>query len=111
MKRKVRLELISVRIRECLDFLFDTRVVDTDTEYHDGRHPKKILSRYERRKKGKHPEAYLDQQCPFMTLVFSLDMVMGEETKGTTNQLDAALLKNGIGNTQKHVGMSGNISP
>ena len=33
--------------------VFDICVVDTDTDYFDGRHPHKILSQHEHRKKGK----------------------------------------------------------
>ena len=38
----------------------------------DGRHPYKILSQYERRKKVKYIEAFLEGQFQFMRLVLSV---------------------------------------
>ena len=44
-------------------------------------------------------------------IVFSVDGVMREETRTATRKLADSLLKNGIGNTRKHVGMSKNVYP
>ena len=66
-------------------------VVDTESVSYDGRHPHKILSQHERRKKGGYLEAFLDRRRHLTPLVFSVDGVMGEETKVETKQLDDAL--------------------
>ena len=44
-----------------------------------------------------------------MTLVLSVDWLMGKDTKAATKQLDDVLSKNGIGNTRKHAGMTGTV--
>ena len=70
---------------------FDVHIVVKDAASYYGRHPHKILSRNERRQKGKYLETCLKTRRHFMSLVFSVDGVMEEEKKSATKQLAAAL--------------------
>ena len=87
-----------MEIRECsasgilVGFFFDVHVVDTYAASYDGVNPHKFLYQHERRKKGEYLEACLDILWPFMPPVFSVDRVMGGDTKLSTKQLDFALL-------------------
>ena len=47
--------------------------VDIDTASYDEKHPHKILSQNEQRKKGKYLEAYHQRQCDFSPSVFLVD--------------------------------------
>ena len=50
-----------------------------------------ILSQHQRRKKGKYIETFLERRRHFMTLVFSVDGVMGDETHAAPKKLYASL--------------------
>ena len=71
--------------------VLNVHIVGTDSTSYDGRHPQKILSCRERRKKGKYIEACLERRFHFTTLVLYMDRVMVEYKKVATKQLAAAL--------------------
>ena len=73
--------------------LFNVLIFDIDTDYYDRRHPHKILYQHEQRKKVKYLEAYLEQQCHFTPIVFSVDGVMWKDIEAESKQLGAAMSK------------------
>ena len=66
-------------------------VVEIDAASYAGRHQHKNMSTYERRKKGRYPEACLEIRSHFMPLVLPVDKVVGEYKKASTNQVASDL--------------------
>ena len=58
----------------------------------------------------KYIEAFLERRCHLKIPAFSVDEVMGKDTKTETKKLSADLSKNGTGNTWQHVDTSGPVS-
>ena len=95
----------------CSICIFKFRAVDTESASYHGRHPQRILSQHEHRKKVKYIEAFLERRCHLTIPAFSVDEVMGKDTKTETKKLSADLSKNGTGNTWQHSVMYDPVSP
>jgi hypothetical protein len=72
--------------------IFDVRVAYTDTPYHQGQDPHKILAKHGREKKDMYVELCLARCWIFTPLVFSVDGLQGTEASAATKRLTSRLL-------------------
>ena len=71
--------------------IFDIRVTDTDARSQRNVDPHRVLQRHEKEKKDKYGALCLARRRHFTPLVFSVDGLMGTETKAASQRLASLL--------------------